>query len=380
LALAACTKTHESGDIPLPEDKPAVPLDGVARLLSTLPIGTSQMHEVADAVNSSSGNGYDEEYTMQQLFSAPGAGVGDDSSTKAPGSYETPLRELIATAVRSQTRASAVNFGDPEEYLAALSSSDLQIYWPYSEEWDGETLPVISFDPGDGRDVNTGYALDAAGNIQELLVDEEMARRRPVWVVNRNSDADYMSLELLRRQDPSWGSGSGDIVVRPRAASKGDAEIKTLVVRALAVTRQMDNWFCGGAEIMFKMGSVENFTASTDAELKLYNPSITDFMVVVKRSEVGIAQELNAVLVGEWTKDLDRCAFMLLEDDGGPQTKWKCSAVVKWNSKSYGYEVEIPLNVRDDIIWRGQLTRNYFEKSSGKLTSFGDIGVVFEFI
>jgi len=376
-SLAACSKTGGDGEIPLPENPPAVPLDGVARLLSSLPIGPSQMNEVADAVNSSSGNGYDEEYTMQQLFDSPGAGVGDEVSSKAPGSYETPLRDMIRAAVRSSTKAGGENYGDPEEYLAALSSSDLQIYWPYSGQWDGKTAPVISFDPGDGRDVNTGYVLGADGAVQELLVDEQMARSRPVWVVNRNSDAGYTSLEMLRRQDPSWGSGGGEIVVRPMGTSS--PEVKTLLAKTLVVNRQLDSWFCGGAEMVFRMGSVEDFTASTEAELKLYSPSVTHFMVVVQRSQVGIAQPLNAVLVSEWTKGLDRCAFMLVEEDGGTQTKWKCSAVVKWNSKSYGYDMDIPLNVRDDIVWRGQLTRNYFEKNSGKYTSFGDVGVVFEF-
>ena len=377
LVLAsACAKVNAPEEIPLPETAPAVPLDGVARLLSAIPLGESQLREVADAVNSSIGNGYDEEYTMRQLFSCPGAGVGDEP-TKAAGSYETPLRDLIASAVRSSTKA-ADNYGDPEEYLAALSSSDLQIYWPFADLWDGESAPVISFDPGDGNDVNTGYLMNADGSVQELLVDEEMARTRPVWVVNRNSDAEYLSLELLRRQDPSWGSGGGEIVVRPKATSTKD--FKTLVVKSLIVNRQLDNWFCGGAEMVFKAGSVEDFRASTEAELKLYQPSITDFMVVVKRSQVGIAQPLNVVMVSEWTEALESCAFMLVEDDGGTQTKWKCSAVVKYNSKSYGFEMELPLNVRDDIIWRGQLSRKYFEKYSGKYTSLGDVGVVFELI
>lgn len=373
---AACTKVNVPEDIPLPEDAPAVPLDGVARLLSALPIGESQLREVADAVNSSSSNGYDEEYTMQQLFSCPGAGVGDEP-TRAGGNYETPLRELISSAVRSTTKASA-DYGDPEEYLAALSSSDLQIYWPFADRWDGSQAPVISFDPGDGSEVNTGYCLNADGSVRELLVDEELARSRPVWIVNRNTDADYLSLELMRRRDPGWGSGGGDIVIRPQAASTKD--FKTLVVKSMVVNRQLDNWFCGGAEMVFKAGSVEDFRASTEAELKLYQPSVTDFMVVVKRSQVGIAQPLNVVMVSEWTPSLESCAFMLVEDDGGTQTKWKSSAVVKYNSKSYGFEIELPLNVRDDIVWRGQLSRKYFEKYSGKYTSFGDVGIVFELI
>ena len=130
LLLAACGKTIIDPEMPSDPAEPSspIPLEGVAKLLSTLPIGPEQMGEVADAVTSSADNGYDCEYTMQQLFSSPGSGIGD-SGTKA-GKYSTPLRDLIAQAVRATTRAGDTSYGDPEDYLAALSSSDLQIYWP----------------------------------------------------------------------------------------------------------------------------------------------------------------------------------------------------------------------------------------------------------
>ena len=125
---------------------------------------------------------------------------------------------------------------------------------------------------------------------------------------------------------------------------------------------------------------MENFVASTEAELRLYQPSITDFMIVVRRDQVGQELPFNAVLVSEWTNQLSNCAFMLIEDDGGTRTKWACSATVKYNSKSYGFELEIPLNSRDDIVWRGALSRSYIEKYSGTVGSFGDVDLVLELI
>lgn len=373
--LAACTVIDPEPKPGLPDETvTSVPLEDLARLMSTLPIGPSQMKEVADAVSSSSGNGYDEEYTMKQLFASPGAGVGDVSSKSA--SYDTPLRDLIASAVRSGgTRASGDGFyGDPEDYLRDLSSSDLQIYWPYAEKWDGQSAPIVTFDPCYDADSNMGYEIGGG----EILVTEEVAQNRPVWVINRNSDAGYTSLEMLRREDPSWGSGGGEIIVRPRTSASSD--IRSLVIKTLRVERQYDSWFSGGAEFFFKCGSVENFTASTEAELRLYQPTITDFMIVVQRSQVGQDIPLNALLVSEWTKDLKSCAFMIAEDDGGSITSWKCSAVVKYNSKSYGFELELPVRSRDDIVWRGQLTRSYIEKYSGLPTAFGEMTLVLELI
>ena len=77
---------------------------------------------------------------------------------------------------------------------------------------------------------------------------------------------------------------------------------------------------------------------------------------------------------------LDNCAFMVTEDDGGTQTSWKCAATVKYNSKSYGFDIEMPLRSRDDIVWRGALTRSYIEKYAGTVGHFGDVDLVLELI
>ena len=224
--------------------------------------------------------------------------------------------------------------------------------------------------------------------IREVIVDEQMAASRPVWVVNRNDDCGYSSLELLRRQDPEWGSGGGEVIVgldRAECAASGirtksDSVLRTLVLKEFTMLRNYDSWFAGASEFFVKMGSVENFTASTEAELKLYNPSVTDFMIVVKRRDKGVPQPFNAVLVSEWTGQLASCAFMIVEDDGGSRTSWKCTALVRVASKSYGFELEIPMNTRDDIVWRGQLSSRYILANDNVTGHFGDVDLKFEII
>ena len=142
------------------KDTVDVALDEVAHILSAIPLHTAQLQEVHTAVTSSMGNGYDEEYTMKNLFASPGSGVGDSLGTSSKSGFGTPLRELIKEYVRtnSTTRAGeAERTIDPEAFLKALEMSDVQIYWPYSEDWDGDGMPVITFDPEDDSDVNIGY-------------------------------------------------------------------------------------------------------------------------------------------------------------------------------------------------------------------------------
>lgn len=390
LCIASCEvldndiSKHVSG-----HESPLLSLEDVAIMLASLPLESCHLHEVHDAVSSSSSNGYDEEYTMRDLFQLPGKGVGDADS-KVGKRYSNPMKDLISEFVRSSaaTKVSGSGTDEPEAYLEALMTSDVQIYWPYSDRWDGGSLPVITFDPSDNSDVNEGYRLvrSEAGEmtLEKVVVDEDMAAKTPVWVVNRNSDAGFKTLEMLRREDPQWGEGGGTIIVSPSMlpSTKTDSAspLRSLILKDFTMNRHYDSWFAGASEFFVKTGFVEDFTASTEAELRLFNPLVTDFMIVVKRSQVGKPQPFNAVLVTEWPEQMTHCAFMITEDDGGTRTEWKCTALVRIASKSYGLEINLPFNSRDDVVWRGQLSSRWIDANSNIVGHFGDVDLTFEVI
>lgn len=371
---------------------PRIELQDVARLLSEIQLGEEQLGEVFDAVSASSVNGYDEEYMMADLFTVPGAGVGDAGTktglkfgTKAgeERSYRHPMKEKIREALNARQLTKATDIS-VDEYLDALETSDIQIYWPYSSEWDGKSYPIITFAPDDDSDVNVGYGLtiheDGSREIVEVLVDEALAMERPVWVINRNDDSGNTTIELMRRNDPDWGMpGGGEIIVgKPTGTKAGDH--KMLLLKDFRMLRQFDTWFAGASEFWIKMGSADGFRASTEAELKLYNPSITDFIVVVQRGLINCSLKYNAVIVSDWTPQIDRCALLITEDDGGSMTKWDCSIVAKVASKSYGFEASIPFRENDDIVWRGSVSSSFVEAASGRLSHFGDVDMTLELV
>ena len=398
--LCSCERLDDNPDDHIIDKDPEyIELQEVVEIMSLLPISREQMDEVHNAVSSSSGNGYDEEYTMANLFALPGSGVGD-KAVRSGMIYENPMRDLIAGAVKnlledgSKTRADNNELNvlrtldriGADAFLDALARSDMQIYWPFSEDWDGEQMPVMTFDPEDGSETNIGYRLvkddDGFRHLEEVVVDEEMAKRCPVWIINRNDDAGYTPLEMLRRQDPDWGEGGGNIIVKPglsfEKTKASEGKVRSLLLKDFTMKRNYDTWFAGASEFFVKMGSVEDFTASTEAELRLYSPSITDFMIVVKRGQEGKTLPFNAILVSELTDQLTHCAMMITEDDGGTITKWDCTAFVRIASKSYGIEISLPFNSRDDIVWRGQLSTKWFENNSNVAGHFGDVDLTFE--
>ena len=401
LLLLSCNRIPEPVE---DRDNAALPLDQVAQMLSELPMEPVHFKEVHRAVSSSSGNGYDEEYMMRDLFASPGRGVGEEDSGKSGNSVAEqskslldilPLRDLIIQYAENRAATKASGF-DPGLWLESLSSSDIQIYWPYSEDWDGETQPVFTYDPGDGSQVGVGWKVytDERGvrTVRKIEVDEKYAAAYPVWVVNRNSDSGYTSLDVMRREHPEWDNGGGALIIGgpvssrapgvplPEEGTKAASSVKTLILKDFTMRRHYDTWLAGGSEFFIKAGSVNDFVASTEAELQLYVPAVTDFMVVVKRKQLGQALPFNTVLVSDWTSQLTQVAFMIVEDDGGSLTQWKCSAVVKVASKSYGFDISLPFNTRDDIVWRGQLSRRYIEATDKIAGHFGDVDITFEVV
>ena len=360
-------------DVETSERSADLALCDVATMLSSVPIQDVHVKEVHQAVLASSANGYDEEYTMKHLFEKPGVGVGGES-TKGE-SLANPLCGLISEHLQAANLTKAGAGLSADELIGALTSSDIQIYWPYSDSWDGETFPIITFDPENGELTNKGYEVvveaDGTRGVKEVIVDEKLAMERPVWVINRNSDAGYTTLESL-----SVNAESGEAEPETKSNYVG----RSLVLKEILAKRNYDNWFAGASEFWVKIGAVEDFTAVTEAEMYLYNPSVTDFMVVMKRGQIGVPQKLNVLLVSNWTDQMVNCAFMITEDDGGTRTSWDCTALVRVESKSYGIEVKLPLNSRDDIVWRGQLASKWLESHNNVAGNFGDLEVTFEVV
>lgn len=378
LAGVSCsenTSGHKAIDPTVEVRQSPMSLSDVARMLAALPIGGVQMQEVYGAVGSSTGDGYDEEYTLRDLILAPGSGVGG-APTKAPAEGQA-LRDLIAEYLGRTLASTKGGAADVQAYLDALASSDYQIYWPYSDVWDGETLPLVTFDPGFGADVNWAYEISAVDGSLEVtdsvVVTEEVAQQRPVWVINHNDDSAFTPLEFYTRSAAAVAPSVNNSADIPATKSG----TRTLYLRSLRMLRNYDTWFGGGSEFWVKCGAVNDFSASTEAELKLYSPTLTEFMIVVPRSMKGKDMSFDAVLLSGFSNQLDKLAFLVTEDDGGTRTSWKCSATVKIKSRSYGFDLDIPYNDKDDIVWRGSLAASFFQSEDEVVGRFGDVEITF---
>lgn len=382
-ALAFLASACRGSDAVEPQSpEPGFTLEEFAGILSALPMDRSHLGEVFDAVCASSENGYDEEYMLADLVGSPGAGVGDGVfRSKSAPRYDRPLRDLLSDYFEANPSAVPTKAGDPEACLRMLMESDMQIYWPYSEDWDGETFPIITFDPGDGSEYNYGYQAvrgeDGSVGLQSVYVDEQVAMSRPVWVINNNDDSHLVPVQSAFLDD----AGAAALMANEAASvqgGEGDIPGDRLYIRSLKMLRNYDSWFGGASEFVIKCGAVDGFRATSEEDLSKYRPSVTDCVVVVKRRQLGMSVPLGILLLTDYTPQMENIAFLVTEDDGGKVENWKCEATVKWQSKSYGFTLNIPYRDRDDIVWRGQLSRSFFERGSIVTDRFGDVEITFE--
>lgn len=367
-ALVSCGgKVEIPGNADPQEVAVDLSLGGVARILSVLPLEGSHLTEVHDAVSASSGNGFDEEYMMCDLFSNPGAGVGSEGAHVKSSGGGRALRDLFEDYFNAAPQTKSGN--GARECIEALTGSDIQIYWPYSEDWDGETYPIVTFDPGYGAESNYGYEIRPGGNgmqvVDSVLVDEAVAMTRPVWVINRNDDSAFTPAQLI----------SG-----PALTKAGGKNL--LKMKSFNMLRNYDSWFGGASEFLVKCGAVDGFKATKDEDLKLYTPTVTDFVINIRRKQLKERVPLDCILLTDFTEQMENIVFMVIEDDGGVSTSWKAAATVKYNSKSYGFDLDLPYKDRDDIVWRGQLGRSFFFNEKDEARSsikgrFGDVEITF---
>lgn len=382
-ALAFLASACRGSDVVEPQSpESGFSLEEFAGILSALPMDRSHLGEVFDAVCASSENGYDEEYMLADLVGSPGAGVGDGVfRSKAAPRYDRPLRDLLSDYFEANPSAVPTRAGSSEACLRMLEESDMQIYWPYSEDWDGEAFPIITFDPGDGSEYNYGYQAvrgeDGSVEIQSVYVDEQVAMSRPVWVINNNDDSHLVPVQSAFLDDAGAAALMANGVASVQGG-EGDIPGNRLYIRSLKMLRNYDSWFGGASEFVIKCGAVDGFRATSEEDLSKYRPSVTDCVVVVKRRQLGMSVPLGILLLTDYTPQMENIAFLVTEDDGGKVENWKCEATVKWQSKSYGFTLNIPYRDRDDIVWRGQLSRSFFERGSIVTDRFGDVEITFE--
>ncbi len=171
----------------------------------------------------------------------------------------TPIEEILTQEENSKLQNSILkSVSGNSDSDATIDLEGIQIYWPYSEDWDQKSLPVITCKPSNGEYIDgdkvMAYSFSSVGGsikIDSLLIDEEYAKKNPVWVIDNNG----LNKKDIGNVKAGLATSEG-VVYLPKTsikssmqkAASSDYKVAETNITKLLVTEQHDDWLNGGSE------------------------------------------------------------------------------------------------------------------------------------
>lgn len=148
---------------------------------------TERLHNiVTDAVNA----GLDEIVYLKEYASAQSAQnkISQQKSTAISEKFKEDMQ-----AEKAEGMLKTYTSGYLESYI--LDNDRLHIYWPYSEDWDHETMPVVAYAPEMiSSPFAFGYRCGPKANPLFLIrIDEDYCQNHPVLIISE-SETPYSEL------------------------------------------------------------------------------------------------------------------------------------------------------------------------------------------
>lgn len=381
LSLSACGEAEEPVALPTPTtpaaNKVSADTKAIAEMLTGITLSDEIVTEVHDAATAALENGIEESYYFTDMLS--------DEKSKCTSRSSSTLGSEIRSLLTKSRNDNSVD-------ADMLQYGDYQIYWPYSEHWDGVSTPVITFVPEDENQLwNYAYRITDAG-VDTLIVDEEYMQVHPVWIVNK-AEISYDDLpnfangEIVKngvmfcsdRKAPNRRNliGGGRPTVPDNPPRFGvSIDVYTFYLSYFMCTHQYDSIFAGGSEFVVKLGGVKGYYFKSIDEVTNAGDGICLLRLYRSRSQISdkTPMELEGyVLNSDWGPQEVDAAFLLYEEDGDILNRsFKGSVSLNLGDKSYGFEIDLPYNVDDEIICKQNYTRNFLLSPNNTILASGD--------
>lgn len=247
---------------------------------------------------------------------------------------------------------------------------DVEIYWPYSEDWDGKTQPVIVFNSNDENqyiedDKTYAYKFVENGTsytVDTLIVDENYAEKNPVWVINQNNislndiinfkNGNYASTNYIPHQE-------NNSVTRTTSSY-----VSTLTIKSIQATVQHDSWLDGGSEYIIFWG----FPADKVFKLGEHHTGQIKFSrKEIKRKTTRI---INFIGNYDWDKTQTHNKIKVVEFDPGKDIKFTFSLKGEYKGIGGEFKTEIKINDNDDFIMEYLVPRKAYMKKVNQISQY----------
>ena len=389
LIMAACSQTEEPDiDISLTEqttratdETPTFSTSTKQRMYVAKWLAQNctleEAQRVHNAVQISHSLGLDEFFYLKEFLSENIAS--NKVARVAPSEISKNFKSELLNGSLAKESVMSTQSNNPIEEL--LNNERLVIYWPYSENWDGITNPVIVYAPQNLSELNAfGYKFNEdTHKLDIILVNEQYCEQHPVWIITE-SETPYSQLPNFANGETISPDGIlyspntlPPIEIHPPYPDPDplpidstryyqEKDIITLRLGYVRSEKNHDTWLAGGSEYVFRFAYAKNTDLKCEADTSNCIPDVARTKICFTRKEIKhkTQKTLNAVSISDWPKSLDNIIMTLVEEDGGTtKKKFDASVKVTWKDKKYDINVSIPYWNFDDDIAKRTYSRNF---------------------
>lgn len=176
--------------------------------------------------------------------------------------------------------------GDEFDLKGFLISNQIQIYWPYSNNWDkqDDVNPIISFDPISNDTLGEGFQIIALSNgknsIKKIVVNDALAQKTPVWILNFNDRHEVTDqgeyIPKIKKDKERIPNANKTL---PQTRSSCGPTNMSVFIGEIKYFKDYDGLFGGGPEFRFFGGTV-----TIDGQGQVSGAMPSQFEINVRRS------------------------------------------------------------------------------------------------
>lgn len=350
-----------------------VELSTVAQLLASIEIDQSVMNEVKAGVERSRKYGLDEEYRFTDMLKP--------SLSKIQRSSVSSLllqKMTDALNVKQEQLKSGISTSD---FLNYLSDNDIQIYWPFSDKWDGYSLPIL-LSATDNNDWVCKPVLTKNGFIEmdTVKLTREFVKNNTVWIISMNETPydelpDFENGEYVNRNGVFFYS---EIANEWLNRMQKQTKLNGRPVHIGEVTVSERDGIGGGPEIYFMWGHAGG------GEGLPVQGFINTYRLNIPNKELDLTKQINLNIQPSWTTNQKTNALIILEKDGGKDKK--TTRNLTYINPISQQEVSVPITFKyerrdewlyDEIINRSDIFSSANKGSDGTYRQYHGSGIYF---
>lgn len=322
----------------------SVEVQDVAQLMSSIDIDDKIVDEVKAGVNQSLKYGLDEVYRFTDILNIEESKVYRHSGISS-------LSQKMEIEYDDYAKQKEISNITSSDFFNLLKNSDIQIYWPYSEIWNGTDKPIIVY--GSENNKYAYHPIKKSDNtivVDTILITKSFLKENVVWVISNNDTPyeelpDFYNGEFVNKDGVFFYSEYAmNVLNKNRDLTTPENGVYLDKIQAL---QSFEGGLAGGPELQFYWCHAD-YMPGMAAPIGSYNA----FRYNMSSNEVEKEVQLNYRIRPYWPREELTNALVVLEKDGGKDKTGTRELTYRVNGKDVNVIVSYPYEKHDEFVFK----------------------------